>query len=107
MTIGSSRNEKVLRPELINKVIDNKTLSNTILLGSNSDLKYLDKVKSQIKTKDINLNKNLIEVFKMVQSANTVISYDTGLFHIAQFLNKDIILILNKDFVSYKYLRNY
>ena len=99
-SLGSSRKEKVLKENYI-KEIEEKL--NPIFVGTKSDLSFYKEWKPQ----KSELNFSIYELYEYVKNVDVVITYDTGLFHIAKFLNKEIILIVNKDFISYKYMKNY
>lgn len=107
ISAGASNASKVLHEykmeEILNS-IDNK--KNKIFVGSPHDNQFITNFIKSNKYK-FSFDLTIFELFNLVKESNMIITYDTGLYHIAKFWEKNILLILNKNDFAYKYMRNY
>lgn len=107
ISAGASNDSKVLKEVKLISLIDELSLNGKkCFVGSNHDKKFIKNIFPNPEYK-FQLNISLMKTFELVQESDIVISYDTGLYHIAGFLNKKIYLIANKNDFAYKYMRNY
>lgn len=104
---GASNPTKVLIDYELEKILKfHKLDGRKIFVGSPHDNKFIFNL---INSNEYLFYSNLtlFELFDLVKKSKMIISYDTGLYHMAKFYEKEILLILNKNDFAYKYMKNY
>lgn len=109
ISAGASNKTKILRQDHLLKIVKEFACTNNkLFVGSDFDKKFIrDIMENRSREYNFKLNLELIELFNLVKYSNLVISYDTGLYHMANFLDKKTCLIINESDFAYKYMRKY
>lgn len=104
---GASNSTKVLMDYKLEDILNLISFQkNKIFVGSVHDNKFISNLIGNPKYK-FYFDLSLFELFNLVKDSDMIISYDTGLYHIAKFYEKEVLLLLNKNDFAYKYMKNY